>query len=177
MSQSLVSDLGLKRPHVFILGAGASRAALLKGDRHGRRLPLMNDLVEVVGLAPLFDRHGLAYPGENFETVYADLHGQPEHAALLAEVERVISSYFGSLALPDHATIYDYLVLSLRPKDVIATFNWDPFLWQACARNHRYAQLPNVLFLHGNVAVGYCLNDKIKGSARTLCSWTRKSSA
>lgn len=162
MSQSLVSDLQLKRPHVFILGAGASRAALPEGDRQGRRLPLMNDLVEVVGLGSVLDGHGVTYRGENFETVYSDLHGRPE--------EEAVFDYFSSLELPDHATIYDYLVLSLRSKDVIATFNWDPFLWQACARNHRYAHLPNVLFLHGNVAVGYCLKDKIKGSARSRCS-------
>lgn len=170
MSKSLVSDIRLKRPHVFILGAGASRAALPEGDRHGRRLPLMNDLVEVVGLEPLLERHGVAYRGENFETIYSDIHGNPERADLLVEVEHLIFSYFDSLALPDHATLYDYLVLSLRSKDVIATFNWDPFLWQAGARNHRYGRAPNVLFLHGNVAVGYCSADKVKGFARTVCS-------
>ncbi len=170
MSQSLVADLRLKRPHVFILGAGASRAALPNGDRNGRKLPLMNDLVEVMGLGPLLERHGVIYQGENFEKLYSDLHDLPEHATLLADVEQTLFRYFASLELPAQATIYDYLVLSLRSKDVIATFNWDPFLWQACARNHSYAPLPNVLFLHGNVAVGYCLADKKKGPAQALCS-------
>lgn len=169
MSQSLVSDLRLRRPHVFVLGAGASRAALPEGDRNGRKLPLMNDLVDVVGLRPLLERQGVIYRGENFENLYSDLHDLPERAALLADVERSLFRYFASLELPAEATIYDYLVLSLRSKDVIATFNWDPFLWQACARNYRYASLPNVLFLHGNVAVGYCLADKRKGPAQTLC--------
>jgi hypothetical protein len=32
------------------------------------------------------------------------------------------------LELPDHPTVYDHLLLSLRKKDAIFTFNWDPFL-------------------------------------------------
>ena len=43
----------------------------------------------------------------------------------------MLLDYFSSLALPEHPSIYDYLVLGLRPKDVIATFNWDPFLMLA----------------------------------------------
>ena len=32
-------------PHVVILGAGASLAAFPDGDKNGRKLPLMNDIV------------------------------------------------------------------------------------------------------------------------------------
>jgi hypothetical protein len=46
--------------------------------------------------------------------------------------------------------------LSLREKDVIATFNWDPLLFAACARNHTRTKLPYIIYLHGNVAIGYC---------------------
>ena len=48
---ALVDDLSISRPHVVILGAGASAAAFPKGDRNGRRLPLMDDLVQVVSWA------------------------------------------------------------------------------------------------------------------------------
>jgi hypothetical protein len=65
------------------------------------------------------------------------------------------------LQLPESPTLYDHLVLSLRPKDVIASFNWDPFLWQAAARNHNFGGVPCLLFLHGNVATGYCPDCKI----------------
>jgi hypothetical protein len=41
------------RPHVVILGAGASLAAFPNGDRNGRRLPLMKDFVDVVALRGL----------------------------------------------------------------------------------------------------------------------------
>src|SRR5579859_4661418 len=37
-------------PHVVILGAGASRAAFPDGDAKKRRLPLMADLIECLGL-------------------------------------------------------------------------------------------------------------------------------
>lgn len=57
-------------PHVTILGAGASLAALPDGDKNGRKLPLMNNLVEVVGLESLFEEYGLKYEGENFEATY-----------------------------------------------------------------------------------------------------------
>jgi len=63
------------------------------------------------------------------------------------------------MKLPLRPTLYDHLVLSLRDKDVIATFNWDPFLWQSINRcNERLnglARPPRVLFLHGNTAIGY----------------------
>src|SRR5690606_3970494 len=63
-------------------------------------------------------------------------------------------------------TIYDYLVLSLRDKDLIATFNWDPFLYQAWVRNRRFpTNIPRLSFLHGNVSIGYSKEDKRCGAA------------
>ena len=38
---------------------------------------------------------------------------------------------------------------------MIATFNWDPFLWQALNRNAHKCRMPRALFLHGNTAIGY----------------------
>lgn len=72
--------------------------------------------------------------------------------------------------LPDEPTIYDFLVMSLTSKDLIATFNWDPFLVQAIARAQRYtSNIPQVVFLHGNVAVGYCADDNIMGNVGRIC--------
>src|SRR5205823_3445740 len=45
--------------------------------------------------------------------------------------------------------------LSLRRKDAIFTFNWDPFLFDAWVRNRRLG-LPEIFFLHGNVRAAYC---------------------
>ena len=48
-------------------------------------------------------------------------------------------------------------MLSLRSKDLIASFNWDPFLIQAVRRCIPIAKPPLCLHLHGNVATGYCV--------------------
>jgi hypothetical protein len=128
-----IADLQMKRPHVVILGAGASIAATPNGDAFGRRLPSMMTFVDVLGLQPILAEHGISFvAGTNFETLYAGLAEDSEKQAIARQLERAVSNYFGSLRLPPHATLYDRLVLSLRSKDLIATFNWDPFLYQAC---------------------------------------------
>jgi len=39
-----------QRPHIVILDAGASLAALPHGDRNGRKLPVMDNFMETLGL-------------------------------------------------------------------------------------------------------------------------------
>src|SRR4030042_2784875 len=124
----------MERPHVVILGAGASRAALPSGDANGKPLPLMADLIELLNLNDLLDRTNMPYSDRNFEDVYAEIHANDSFTAIRHELESRIYDYFDCLKLPLQPTIYDYLVLSLREKDVIATFNWDPFLFQAFQR-------------------------------------------
>ncbi len=63
------------------------------------------------------------------------------------------------MQLPDEPTMYDYLIISLRQKDCVATFNWDPLLLQAYNRVNKITKdLPQLLFLHGNVAAAICPN-------------------
>lgn len=169
-----IKDVKMKRPHVFILGAGASIATFPNGDRNGIELPLMYNFVEVLGLDSLFKKHDIDYQGKNFEVIYAHLYSDPKYVDLTKKLEAAIYSYFSRMELPDVPTIYDHLILSLRKKDSIATFNWDPFLWQAGMRNHQHADLPGVVFLHGNVAIGYCLEHKIKGPVDSECRACRK---
>lgn len=159
-------------PHVVILGAGASFAALPDGDKGGRKLPLMNNLVEVIGLEPLIEEYGLKYEGENFEATYDALVHSGEYDELVGEIDAAVENYFGEMELPEEATLYDYLVLGLRHKDIIATFNWDPFLAQAFQRNMHvvgYDQMPQIAFLHGNVAIGVCYSCKTKGWRNNTC--------
>lgn len=165
-----IADVSAKRPHVVVLGAGASFAATPNGDRSGKRLPLMFNLIDVVGLRDILRQHKLDHlVAENFEDVYSRLYADPSKAAAVAEIEAVVDTYFKSLALPAEPTVYDHLVLSMRPKDVIATFNWDPFLFEACRRNRHVAPMPRVIFLHGNVAVGYCEAHRRKGPRHSGC--------
>ncbi len=168
-AENEIKNAFMGRPHLVLLGSGASLAAFPNGDRNGRKLPLTNNLVQVVGLEGVLNEAKVDYEGRNFEDVYSDLHGRVESKSVIEEIENRIRGYFGSLELPDEPTLYDHLVLSLRRKDVVATFNWDPFLFQACARNRQKTKLPHVFFLHGNVAIGYCLNDRIKGTVGSQC--------
>lgn len=142
--------------HVVILGAGASLAALPKGDRNGRRLPLMSNFVEVVGLEPILSKAGIDATGQNFGSLYSRLALDSRYADCTRQIERAVFEYFGAMRLPDHPTLYDHLVLSLREKDLIATFNWDPFLIQAIERLPPGVNPPQFRFLHGCVGVGFC---------------------
>lgn len=157
------------QPHVVILGAGASRQACPQGDANGQILPLMKDLIDVVGLGPILKEHGIRSACEDFEAIYSRLGDQRQFEECRKALEKRTHAYFSELRLPSHPTIYDHLVLSLRHRDVIASFNWDPLLVQAAQRNASHVELPTLLFLHGNVAVGYCNRDKSRGRYPEKC--------
>ncbi|MCK4872386.1 MAG: hypothetical protein KAS72_06650 [Phycisphaerales bacterium] len=129
----------------------------------------MLDLVDILDLAEPLEQAGFASIGQDFEHVYATVAASHEHSSLCHLLEERVAEYFRGLQLPDAPTIYDHLVLSLRPKDAIATFNWDPFLWQACQRHHAFAPLPKILFLHGCAIVGWCEADKKQGLVGQRC--------
>jgi hypothetical protein len=156
-------NTGFTTSHVVLLGAGASKAALPSGDANGLEVPLTADIPRVCGLLGL---DASLKSVKNFEAYFSDLKDQD----LRTEIEKRIRDYFSKLKLPNKATLYDYIVLSLRNKDVIATFNWDPFIWQAFQRNCKEAEMPTALFLHGTVAVGHCLKDMTVGKTGQRCS-------
>ena len=164
-----IEDTSASRPHVVILGAGASLAACPTGDRNGRSLPLMDDLIDTLELRALLETESVDSGNINFERIYSRLHSEPSKRELRAHLEESVRTYFSALCLPDEATIYDHLVLSLREKDAIATFNWDPFLWQAAERNTDLSQGPKIFFLHGCAILGYCPNDRTQGKLGSLC--------
>ncbi|UDL05074.1 hypothetical protein [Marinobacter sp. CA1] len=164
-----VKQIEMGKPYVVILGAGASFAAFPDGDRHGRKLPLMNNLVETLGIEDVVSRSGLSFTSNNFEDIYSKIHKYPELKELREELEEAVYEYFREMELPDTPTIYDHLVLSLRDKDFIATFNWDPFLVQAIRRNGQRFKMPRVLFLHGNVEVGDCPKGHMMGINGNQC--------
>lgn len=164
-----VSQVEMQRPHLVILGAGASYAAFPNGDRHGRKLPLMNNLVETLGLEHLLAETRVEFSSRNFEDIYAQIHERPDLTDIRERLEREVYRYFEEMELPDHPTIYDHLVLSLREKDVIATFNWDPFLAQAIKRNLDRCKPPMAIFLHGNVQIGACPQGHMMGINGMIC--------
>ena len=129
-------------PHLVILGAGASLAALPLGDKNKK---------------------------QNFEVLYSDVISKPENINFKNRIDFSVREYFSSLELPDEVTIYDLLVCSLGKKDAIATFNWDPLLNQAVERNLQRLKgdVPKEIYLHGNVSIGYHEDPFVIGPSET----------
>jgi len=157
------------RPHIVILGAGASVAAFPTGDANGKKLPTMDNLVEILDLEPILKRGGIEYKSCNFEDIYSRLYESNPKSPLLKEIEEIAYNYFSSLQLPDVPTLYDHILMSLRPKDIVATFNWDPFLFDAWNRNKDSVPVPDIVHLHGNVRVAHCLEHPCYGEHGMIC--------
>jgi hypothetical protein len=152
--------------HVVILGAGASIAATKRNPlKNGKQLPSMDNFIEVVGLQDIVEAIPEKLRAKNFESLFSNLFNANANSKEIKEIERRVYDYFKDMRLPDEPTIYDYLVLALRPRDIIATFNWDPFLYQAWVRNKSLGNYPYIAFLHGSVSLGYSSVDKRSGPA------------
>lgn len=156
-------------PHVVILGAGASLAAFPNGDKNNVRLPLMNSLADTLKIREIIPS-GYIRHLQDFEKLYGSIANDPSAYDIKTTIEQRVYDYFYHLEIPETPTLYDYLLLSLRKKDIIATFNWDPLLLKCMRRHEKIKKLPEVVFLHGNVAVGVCEDCKILGySYNRIC--------
>ena len=157
ITQEDINKFILSRPHVFILGAGASKAAIPYGDRNGINCPLMEGFIEKAGLKHIISHIPLKTKSNNLEDIYSELHILGKYKRELKELEKGIYDYFRKLVIPYTPILYDYLLLSLRSKDFIFSFNWDDLIVQAYLRVSTITKdLPKLYFLHGNVAMGYC---------------------
>jgi Adenine specific DNA methylase Mod len=165
----LVNEPGKWGRHIVILGAGASVAAFPNGDANGKRLPTMDNLIEMLGLEPVLERGGVKNRRRNFEDIYSELYENDPGSPFLKEIEEIIYTYFESLKLPELPTVYDHLLMSLRPKDIVATFNWDPFLFDAWNRNKDKVPAPEIIHLHGNVRLAYCPEHPVYGEHGMYC--------
>ena len=158
------------RAHTVILGAGATIAAIPNGDRFGQESSVMHGLIKKLHLEDILSEVELKTTSDNLEDIYSELYSRSDCKDVLDTLEQRLYDYFSSLQLPDEPTIYDLLVLSLTEKDAIATFNWDPLLLQAYVRCHDITDnLPHILCLHGNVAMGYCKQHREFGLITAIC--------
>nr|WP_321355572.1 hypothetical protein [uncultured Draconibacterium sp.] len=157
-------------PHVVILGAGASFAAQPNGDKYGRKLPTLGNIVEITGIESNLKKLGVKLPVDDFEDVFDTLQKEQAENQYFIEIKDIIYNYFSNIVIPDELTLYDKLILSLRETDLIATFNWDPLLCLAYQRNRHIKKLPNLAFLHGNVFVGRCEEHGTTGFVNCACS-------
>ena len=93
-------------PHVVLLGAGASRAAFPDGDRASRRVPLMDDLVDIVELKQEIEDTGESFEnGDNFESIYSrlDSGSEPKHERAKRKTHRETSIAFRrTKSVPPH---------------------------------------------------------------------------
>lgn len=160
------------RPHVVILGAGASCAAIPNGDKYGRKIPVMKGFLNDLHMDELLDGVSLRTSSDNIEDIYSELSERPECASIVKELEAAIVREMSNFHIPDDPTVYDYLLLSLREKDLIASFNWDPLLLQAYKRvSSITTNLPELCFLHGNVAEGHSVcGHRCVGRTDSVCS-------
>lgn len=144
--------------HLVILGAGATCAAYPDGDLNGSPIPGMDGFMQKTGLIEKFPGVREEIEAEpNLEKLFSKWNDAPERLNLRRRLENEIYEYMSNLR-PRGEDLYSKLLSGLTDRDVIATFNWDPFLAEAYEKvsisiTH---DLPRILFLHGNVAAGYC---------------------
>lgn len=170
-----IEDISMEKPHVLLIGAGASKAALPDGDKYGRKIPLLRDIALDLDLNKEFPKELIDLSKVNFEAAYSKLFNLG-YKSNIAKINTQLFEYFSNLQLPEETNLYDVMQLSLRDKDAIATFNWDPFLIQSRTRLAKLGvtKFPKLFFLHGNVSVGYCLKDKVSGVVGNRCRTCRE---
>lgn len=158
------------RPHVVILGAGASVAAIPNGDANGRKISAMSGFIDKLGMTDVIGGLNLSTNSDNLEDIYMEMHEREDCNEARQLLEEKIESYFLEYVIPDEPTVYDFLLLSLRKKDIVATFNWDPLILQAYQRCEAITlDLPKLVFLHGNVGIGFCEEDNMVGLRNLYC--------
>lgn len=163
------------KPHVVILGAGASVATILKGDKNGRKISAMDGFLKNLGMSDIIENLNLKTKSQNLEDIYSELSEDDKYKDIRNELDDRIRTDFNKFEISNYPTIYDMLLLSLRKKDLVATFNWDPLLLQAYQRVVKITDnLPQLAFLHGNVLVGYCEKDKRGGLLTDNCQICQK---
>jgi hypothetical protein len=77
------------RRHIVILGAGASIAAFPDGDANGKKLPTMENLIEMLDLEPVLERGGVENRRRNFEDIYSELYENDPDSPFLKKIENV----------------------------------------------------------------------------------------
>ncbi len=159
------------RPHVVLLGAGASVATIPHGDKNGKKISAMNGFIDTLGMKPVISSINLRTTSDNLEDIYMEMYERDDCEVQRIQLEEAIQKYFCEFELPDEPTIYDFLLLSLTKKDLVATFNWDPLLVEAYTRCTKITtNLPQMAFLHGNIAVATCEKDMVLGTPYARCS-------
>lgn len=110
------------RPHVVLLGAGASVAAIPRGDKNGMKTSVMDGFLEKLGMSEVIADLNLVTKSGNLEDIYSEISERDEYADVRGELDTRIRNYFSEFEIPDEPTVYDFLILSLRKKETVTNF-------------------------------------------------------
>lgn len=156
--------------HVVLLGAGASVAAIPNGDKNGKKISAMKGFIAKLEMQDIIATVNLKTTSDNLEDIYMEMYERKDCDQQRKQLEEAIEKYFSEFELPDEPTTYDFLLLSLTKKDLVATFNWDPLLVEAYTRCSKITtNLPQLAFLHGNIAIATCEKDNVLGGLFRTC--------
>lgn len=159
-------------PHVVLLGAEASVATIPNGDKNGKKISAMKGFIDKLGMRSVISSINLNTMSNNLEDIYMEMYKRNDCNLQCIQLEDAIEKYFCKFKLPNTPTIYDYLLFSLTKKDLVATFNLDPLLVEAYTMCTMITDnLPQMAFLHGNVAIAACEKDMVLGSPYAYCSF------
>lgn len=96
----------LDRPHLVILGAGATMATIPNGDQNGKKSSVMNNFIEELGLGDILKNINLTTSSCNLEDIYSELYDNKIYKPERDKLEESINDYLSELKLPDYPTIY-----------------------------------------------------------------------
>ena len=100
--EKYIHDFILNRPHVFILGAGATIAAIPNGDRNGLKCSVMNNFLEELDLSHILSGVELKTTSTNLEDIYSELDTMSEYSSVKDELENKIIQKFSQYELPNN---------------------------------------------------------------------------
>ena len=97
------------RPHVVILGAGATMATIPNGDKNGRPCSVMHGFMQNIGLESILQKVNLKTQSENIEDIYTELYERGEECKeIRLQLEDAIFSYsvsYTHLTLPTNSLV------------------------------------------------------------------------
>jgi hypothetical protein len=86
--------------HVVILGAGASIASTFRnGELNGKKLPSMDNFIDIVGLTDIVQTLPQNLVAKNFEELYSKLHNDNPKSNEILEIEKRVYDYFKDMQL------------------------------------------------------------------------------
>lgn len=89
-----IDDTSMRKPHILLLGAGASRAALPNGDKRGTPVPLLRDVAASLKLEDLFPDDLRAVAQDDFESAYSQLYDRVGTTGIIETIDAKVAAYF-----------------------------------------------------------------------------------